>query len=183
MSNRFFPPLIPICQSEHGLTVPEQSDHENHKFPSLFAAQLIKIEEILPRTLCELKILPYDLFCPSVHSNIVDRCCKICNVYFASNVILKQHLVIHRRPKQVEPESVPPPRVRPIRVAARRQRELMAIIAAESSKAEQCDWMDEDDLDLTNVSLQSEKVEKRKIPIRSMDKHFSSPWENVEDSL
>ena len=74
--------------------------------------------------------------------------------------------------------------MRPVRVAARRQRELMTIIVAESSKAEQCDWMDEDDLDLTNVSIPSETVNKRKIPIRSIDKHFSSPWENVyEDSV
>lgn len=74
--------------------------------------------------------------------------------------------------------------MRPVRVAARRQRELMTIIVAESSKAEQCDWMDEDDLDLTNVSIPSETVKKRKIPIRSIDKHFSSPWENVdEDSV
>ena len=114
--NRFFPLLIPISQSaEHGLTVPELSDHENHKFPSLFAAQLIQMEEILPRNLRELNVLPYDLFCPSVHSNLVDRCCKICNMYFASNVILKQHLVIHRdqhsrsRQDQVAPPSVPPP--------------------------------------------------------------------------
>lgn len=70
--------------------------------------------------------LPYDVFCPSVKEYVQKRTCSACKLYFPSNVMLIQHKqVLHPRLKIADA-----PKRRPVRIAARRQRELMAIIAA-----------------------------------------------------
>lgn len=65
---RFIPPPIRIGQSADGLVVPERTDVEIHKFPLLFATQVIRFDEILPRSCWSFKTMPYDLFCPSVQT-------------------------------------------------------------------------------------------------------------------
>ena len=60
--------------------------------------------------------------------------------------MLQKHMVVHKK-APVEATK----RDRPIRVAARRQRELMAIIAYEEYRLEQADWIDEDLLDLEGI--------------------------------
>ena len=57
--------------------------------------------------------------------------------------MLHKHMVVHKK----APVEATSKRDRPIRVAARRQRELMAIIAYEENRLEQADWIDEDFLD------------------------------------
>jgi len=42
--------------------------------------------------------------------------------------------------------------IRPTRVAARRRRELMVVIA-QSENVESVEWQDEDDLDLTGITV------------------------------
>ena len=60
------------------------------------------------------------------------------------------------------------------RVAARRQRELMVVIA-QFDNAESMEWQDEDDLDLTAMTVpQADDVTG--LPVCSMTDHFSSPW-------
>jgi len=64
--------------------------------------------------------------------------------------------------------------IRPTRVAARRQRELMVVIA-QSENAESVEWQDEDDLDLTGMTVpQTDDVTG--LPVCSMTDQFSSPW-------
>ena len=125
---RFLPPPLPLVQGENGLEIADRNgDTSTHKIPSLFVRRSIQVEEMLPRSGMVFKIMPYDLFCPSVQSSLVDRVCKICHLYFASLVMLQQHA------SQLKQVVVPTKKVRPLRVAARRQRELMVVIAREEN--------------------------------------------------
>jgi hypothetical protein len=64
-----------------------------------------------------------------------------------------------------------PKRIRPQRVAARRQRELMVIIANEENE-ESVDWMDEEDLNGISIPQDEEILS---LHIYFMKKHFNSP--------
>lgn len=171
-------PPIPIYQSADGLLVPERTDVEKHKFPSLFATQVIKFDEILPRSCRSFKTMPYDLFCTSVQTALMDRCCKICHLYFASVVMLKKHLPEHRESPNLVATQCVPVRTRPVRVAACRQRELMAVIAMHEENGEHVDWVDEDELDVTGIILpQEEDGDDNPMPVITMEEHFTGVWE------
>ncbi|GBM28638.1 hypothetical protein AVEN_620-1 [Araneus ventricosus] len=96
--------------------------------------------------------------------------CKHCGFYFASNVMLKKHIIfVHKITGKCQPEVC---RVRPLRIAARRQQELMAVIAF-TENVEFADWMDEDVIDIRGLTI----PEDVKMPVYSMNEHISSPWE------
>ena len=68
----------------------------------------------------------YDSFCPTVIAAISNRTCNACQLYFASHVMATHHKqALHPKVKFNDMAKT-----RPMRIAARRQRELMAIIAA-----------------------------------------------------
>ena len=134
LPSRFFPPLIPINQTTDGLRDSERADADSHKFPSLFVAQTLKFDDIMPRSTGVFKVQPYDLYCPSLQTSLLDRICKVCHLYFASQTMLKKHARQHRAraqenvPTQTVQESTQIKRIRPLRIASRRQREPMAVI-------------------------------------------------------
>jgi hypothetical protein len=74
----------------------------------------------------DLECLPYDFCCPTAKSYITNRTCSICKLYFSSNAMVAEH----KRKLHPRIKTSIVPRCRPVRIAARRQRELMAIIAA-----------------------------------------------------
>ncbi|BFZ05261.1 hypothetical protein BsWGS_08300 [Bradybaena similaris] len=177
--DRFFRPPIPVCQTSEGLKAPDASESDLHRFPSLFFNQSMRVDNMLPRSTKAFKILPYDLFCPSIQLSLLERICKICNLYVASQVMLKKHVQQHRQhdlgPRQL-PRAPQPQRIQPVRVAAKRQRELMTIIAhGEMLSAE---WLDEDDIDLSGVSVPQENIESATMPIIAIEEHLASPWED-----
>lgn len=180
---RFMPGPIPLSQTDDGVKAPERSDFERHLFPPL-SIQLHLSRELLPRSTRVFKALPYDLYNPSVQSELIGRICKCCNLYFASKVMLKNHMQIHKTEKSASHLSAEiPTRTRPVRVAAKRQRELMVIIAQSENGPEDAEWIDEDNLDLTG-EVPGYPVEENKdtpIPICSLDDHFSSPWTPLND--
>lgn len=97
-TDRFFPPPIPLSQIPDGLKAPDRSDRESHIFPSLFVSKTMKWDDnTLPKSTRSFKVLPYDLYCPSVQSDLIDRTCKVCSIYFASKVMLKKHFVVHKQ--------------------------------------------------------------------------------------
>ena len=65
-------------------------------------------------------------------------------------------------------------KLHPIRVAARRQRELMAIIAA--GEFEDDEWVDEDLAELTGLNIPVETVVTSGMPVMDMTTHFANPW-------
>ena len=83
MPQRFLAPPIPIVQTQlDGLKAPERNVHEeNHRYPSLFVSKSLNLDEILPRSTKTFRVLPYDLYCPSVHSQLLDLSCKVCSLF------------------------------------------------------------------------------------------------------
>ena len=54
-------------------------------------------ENVLPLLIgCIFTSSSLDLYCPSVQSSLTDRICKVCNAYFASITMLKNHHKIHQ---------------------------------------------------------------------------------------
>lgn len=137
--DRFLPPPVPLRQTSDGLRAPDLGSVEEARFPSVFLLRSLH-ESVLPRTATSFRILPYDAYCPSVHTILLRRTCKKCWLYHASLTAQK----MHQRQCGVPDEPV---RVRPLRLAARRQRELMAVIAF--GETEDVEWLDEDDVDCT----------------------------------
>ena len=65
----------------------------------------------------------------------------------------------------------------PLRIAARRQRELMAVIARrENAHSEDVEWLDEDEVDLSAIILPGNDDAERLMPVVTMNEHFTSPW-------
>ena len=124
VADRFLPPPIPVCQTTGGLKAPDASESDLHRFPSLFFNQSLKLDNMLPRSAKAFKILPYDLYCPSIQSSLVARICKICHLYVASQVMLKKNVQLHRKrdlgPGQLAHAPPQPQRIRPVQMAAKR---------------------------------------------------------------
>jgi hypothetical protein len=82
-----------------------------------------------------------------------------------------------KAPAQVEIQT----RIRPIRVAARR--ELMVIIANSQNGAEDAEWIEENELDLSGripgYPVEADNTSVPLMSICSIDDHYASPWENV----
>jgi len=128
MKERFLTPPIPLLQTADGISSADTDIGTSGKFCSLFLTQLV-LSCNPPRIARDFKVMPYDLYCPSVRSVLQKRVCRRCGTYHASISAVQ----IHQR--QCQPEGnpvvvgeVPTVRTRPVRIAARRQRELMAVI-------------------------------------------------------
>lgn len=166
-------PLL-VTYTPEGVKIPNPSvaaiDPAKQKFPRL-AVQRMLNDSLLPsETLSYLKI-PYDLYCPSVQSVLSERMCKSCEQYFASKVMLQQNVSPYKRPP-----LVPATRARPQCIAARRQRELMVVIA-EQENAQSIDWLDKSEVEFEGL-LPSEDAEGSdvlpKIPLSKLSD--TSDW-------
>jgi len=104
------------------------------------------VTDISHRSTSVFSSIPYDLYCPSIQKVLSERIWKTCGQYFASIVMLRNHIKTHKhQPSQTK-------LVRPVRVAARQQREMMVIIAnAENVKS--AEWQDEDNLDISEMII------------------------------
>ena len=101
----------------------------------------------------------FHMTCPSLQYLLSDRICKICHSYFSSLIMLRRHFMT---PKQ--DFIIPSKHIKPQRVAARRQRELIVIIA-NVKNGKSVDWMDEEELVDDNQTFS----------IYSMSEHFALP--------
>lgn len=59
--SRFIPPPIPIIQTNDGLKAPERTDGNLQKFPSLFVAQVLKVDDILRYFTIRVISIPWGL--------------------------------------------------------------------------------------------------------------------------
>jgi hypothetical protein len=118
LTHGFFPAPLSVTNT-NGLIV----DNNSQTFLPLF--QRLSID-MMPTGWNERDHIPYDLCCPSVTNYIANRTCNICQLYFPSNAMVTQH----KRELHPKVKISSAPRCRPVRIAAKRQRELMAIIAA-----------------------------------------------------
>lgn len=172
----FLPPPIPIIQSKYGIIAsPDPCDEgKSSKFCTIFQSKCMNYDRMLHGQFDEyLPVIPYDLYCPSVQSKLKSRICRICGVYFASVVMLTAHT------KEVHKKILVPKKIRPIRIAAKRQRELMAIISINDSNDEDCEWIEEEIVDVEQSEV--EKVSgtpKLPQPIFEIDHCMSEIWED-----
>lgn len=110
----------------------------------------------------DFKKIPYDIECPSVKTDIKKRICSKCSLYHASLTYLKEHQ------KSCGAISVIQ-RVRPIRIAAQRQRELMVIIRNIENQ-DDAEWIDDEFLD---EEIEIPKFENKESPtIVSVEDHL-----------
>jgi len=63
-------------------------------------------------------------------------------------------------------------------VAARRQREMM-IIVANAENVKSAEWQDEDNLDTSEMIIPEKSCTGSGMPVYIITEHFSSPWENA----
>lgn len=166
---RFLPPPIPLIQTNIGIkAATDRKSGDTSNFCPLFLLNNLCLSSIIEQP---PKSLPYDYYCPSVQNILKDRICSSCEMYFASQVMLRDHVKsIHHT------SSIYMKKTRPVRVAARRQRELMAVITLQEGY-EDAEWIDEDNIDLTDVEIDMEdKSKESEIPVLSMDEYFTYPW-------
>ncbi|GBM19419.1 hypothetical protein AVEN_17189-1 [Araneus ventricosus] len=87
--------------------------------------------------------------------------------------MLKKHIIgVHKTTGKCQPEFG---RVRPLRIAARRQQELMVVVTF-TENVEFADWGMKTILTLEGL-LSSRMRAMSKYPVYSMNEHISSPWE------
>jgi hypothetical protein len=92
-------------------------------------------------------IPPYELHCPSVQLQLVKRCCSVCGIYHASVKSAVNHVKVHRRTSfGVIPQEIIEKK-RPVRVAARRQREMMVVLRDHLNN-ESAEWLDVEEIDM-----------------------------------
>lgn len=163
-----------LSQTSHGLT--GSSKDESQHFPSMFVLNSVQLDKMLPKSSSGYKQVPYDLYCSSVKNSLNDRVCSTCGLYFASAVMLREHRKIHKNSST----STASTKIRPVRVAAKRQREWMAIVARGENM--DCEWINEDELDLSCLPESSSSVttssEERHMDciVFSVKDHVQNPW-------
>ena len=85
---RFLPAPVQFRPDPGSPTVPPVSQV---KTTDLYADlwQRIAVTNLVPLT--DYKILPYDMYCPSVRSAVKQRVCNLCGIYFPSIAAVKRH--------------------------------------------------------------------------------------------
>ena len=117
------------------------------------------------------KGIPYDYGCPSIQEILTKRICK-CGLYTATVVSLNKH---QKFCKKGEKEL--PLKVRPVRLAARRQRELMCVI--KNMDVTEFEWYDEDDIDITGLQEPPRAKVVGGTPVIPVDER-TPVWEDIE---
>ena len=113
------------------------------------------------------KELPHDYSCPSVPSEtLTRRTCSHCGRYFASITRRASHQAACERGSVEVPKDLPvePVRIRPIRVAARRQKELLCVMGMQ-----EMEWLAIDEVDVDSVDDIPLVHSKSGTPILSSD--------------
>lgn len=119
----FLPP--PLCVTNSAGLTGASSGAEGIKYLSLFQRLSISLEATGYSGIDKF-LIPYDVCCPTVSDFIPNRTCSTCKLYFPSNKMVLEHKrEMHPTVKVNELR-----RTRPVRIAAKRQRQLMAIIAS-----------------------------------------------------
>lgn len=134
------PPPMPVIQSENGLIFDE--NEKSKAYPSLATTLCLEGSILSDAQRRQFPLgIPYDYACPSLDKEVLTRRqCQKCGVYHSSIRSATTHAKIHK--------NIPPPmnaRVRPVRIAARRQRELMCLVANQMNLEDaEYEWINEE---------------------------------------
>ena len=158
LKDRFLPPPIPVVQGEDGIEWAKKD--QGATYLRLFQALTLSESLISKRAMRKFpKGIPFDYSCPSVpQDQVTKRMCTTCGLYLASIKSKSEHaksccddVVTMVSPTTSTVVSVPREKVRPVRIAARRGRELMCVMEIQESE-----WQDIDDVDTTDIDIPEE---------------------------
>ena len=171
--DRFLPGPLPLKQTTHDGLVVSLNDPQA-KYPSMFLIKSLN-KDILPRSAAKFKFgLPYDFACPSLQNTLPLRTCNVCGLYMASIKSLKNHKKLCiAKGRQVNNEVTDRDCVRPLRVAARRGRELMCVIRY--MEMEDLEWHDEQDVQYSGNVPQHSSVESG-TPVIPIKEEGQAAW-------
>ena len=143
LKDRFLPPPIPVVQGEDGIEWAKKV--QGATYLRLFQALTLSESLISKRATRKFpKGIPFDYSCPSVHQDqVTKRMCTKCGLYL--------DVVTMASPTTSTVVSVPREKVRPVRIAARRGRELMCVMEIQESE-----WQDIDDVDTSDIDIPEE---------------------------
>lgn len=170
------PPIRIKNDSESGkLVVAAAMDQsmDKAKFLPFFQRLSFKMP---PKDKNQFPILPYDYHCPSVQSDLKERICPECNIYFASKKNLKDHRQnVHPKERQSRAS-----RKRNLKkVVTKRNNEALCIIFDDLTGAEDSERVDQDEID-TDVTDINENIPE---PIDESSKPDIPIIPSIEDWL
>lgn len=87
------------------------------------------------------------MHCPSIESQIKDRTCEKCSLYFASKKAVATHLKKYHKKN----DSMTCSRIRPVNIIDRRNHEALCIIRTDEN-SEDAEWIDIDDIEPEIIS-------------------------------
>lgn len=156
----FLPPPVLSKQTSNGYVTMEKEVK--------FVPLLLQLSLDLRASL-HLKPVPYESNCRSVETYLFKRPCGICELYFASYKVTKQH----KQSYKMQQEVLPIEKIRPLTIAARRARKIRCL--EDDNDAIR---LDEKDVDPTNVlTLIPKRDRVTSMPvINDLKKWVQSPW-------
>lgn len=67
-------------------------------------------------------------------------------------------------------------RVRPQRLAARRANELLCIVRRYETSSEDADWLDEDEVDASGLTIPEPSSSALQVPVMKESEWLANPW-------
>lgn len=87
LDKQFLGPPLPICRKAGQISIPKPENHDGKFFTPLSTQKLLNFKLASEK----YHNSPYDLYCPSVKSNVNRSSCKTCNIYFATLTRYRTH--------------------------------------------------------------------------------------------
>ena len=173
IKDRFLQPPLPLVQTSDGLKCSLDDCHVS--YPSLFVNMALDKSVLPSRALKKFpKGLPYEFACPTVQNILPKRICSKCGKYFASLKSLKSHAASCSSGSRDATSVVSRDLVRPQRLAAKRQRELMCVLRY--METEELEWHDENEVDTSGLQIPPECAVKSGSPIIPLEAR-QPPWQ------
>ena len=143
---RFLPPPLPITHTANGIEWAK--DDKDATYLSLYQNMVLRSTLTTDRIKKKYpKGVPYDFSCPVLSQDVIkQRICQHFGLYLSSLKAKSLHITSCRIDKNNHDE-IEKPRVRPTRVAARRQRELLCVMEFQEMEWAAMDEVEFDDLD------------------------------------
>ena len=168
MKQQFLPAPLPLVQTDDGLQC--RIDEGNTQFGNLFVNLVLDKSVLPPRALKQFpKGIPYDFACPSVQNSLQKRICSFCGHYCASIKSITDHMkkCTNKGNSEIDQMFISKPKIRPQRLAAKRQREFMCLV--KYMENHEYEWHDVDDLDISGLDHPKEITIKDGTPILNVD--------------
>ncbi|KAJ8676870.1 hypothetical protein QAD02_012657 [Eretmocerus hayati] len=136
------PPVLVRYDRETGLleAVPLEIEDSNARFLPLF--QRLALSKLNIPTPFAFKEMPYDLYCPSVRSEISGRTCRNCGTYFVSEAAITRHMKDLQHSITVRTLQ----RSKIVAIEAQRNEEVLCIMQQDGTNIPTAEWMMEDDI-------------------------------------